>query len=133
MPVVEPTVAIAVLLLLHKPPDTELDSIVVVPAHKAVVPSIGPGAVLTVTVVVVSQPVANLYVIIAVPVATPVTIPEDDPTVAMPVALLLHVPPGTELPNGLVNPTHTLILPVITPGDGLTDTVVVRTQPAPSE
>lgn len=46
-----------------------------------------------------------LYDIVATPAATPVTMP-DVPTVAVPVALLLHTPPATELLNVVVRPTH---------------------------
>lgn len=39
-PVVEPTVAIDVLLLLHIPPETEAVSVVVLPAHIELAPEI---------------------------------------------------------------------------------------------
>ena len=58
---------------------------------------------------------------VEVPTATPVTIPVVDPTVAVPVALLLHVPVLASV-NVVVNPTHTDRVPLITPGNGFTVT-----------
>jgi len=52
---------------------------------------------------------------IAVPVPTPHKLPVEL-TVAMVASLLLHVPPLTELANGMHAPTHTAVPPVIVPG-----------------
>ena len=41
------------------------------------------------------QPVGNVNVILATPKDNPVTIPVEDPTNAVLVELLLHVPPGS--------------------------------------
>ena len=65
---------------------------------------------------------------VPVPAATPVTIPVE-PTVAIDVALIVHVPPGELLLSIVVDPGHKLISPVIAPGGGLTTTVVVYTVP----
>ena len=58
---------------------------------------------------------------VAEPTATPVTIPVD-PTVATPVALLLHVPPDVESERVMVAPLHTVELPEI--ADGIVGPVV---------
>jgi tellurite resistance protein TehA-like permease len=51
------------------------------------------------------------------------------PTVAMPVLLLLHVPPAVASDSATVPPTHTLaVAGVIADGFGLTVTVAVTKQ-----
>ena len=65
---------------------------------------------------------------VAVPAATPVTMP-DVPIVATPVLLLAHVPPVGVLLSVDVLPTHTTGDPIINPGSGLIVTVVVVRQP----
>jgi hypothetical protein len=55
-PVEEPTVATAVLLLLHVPPDDAEVSVVVLPTHVTAVPVIDAGKGSTVTTVVVEHP-----------------------------------------------------------------------------
>ena len=60
----------------------------------------------------------------------PVTIPVVEPTVATPVALLLHVPPPAS-DKVVVNPEQTLRLPSIAVGNGLTVTTAVMIQPVP--
>ena len=64
--------------------------------------------------------------IVAVPADTPVTSPLLF-TVAIPVALLLHVPPAVASENCVVLPEHTVCVPVIaaTTGAALTVTVLV--------
>ena len=54
---VEPIVAIDVLLLLHVPPVVPSLSVVVVPAHIENTPNITEGTLVTVTFVVARQPV----------------------------------------------------------------------------
>ncbi len=49
----------------------------------------------------------------AVPAATPVTIPEPVPTVAIPLLLLLHVPLLVASLSVVVAPAHTILDPVI--------------------
>ena len=63
------------------------------------------------------------------PVSTPVTMPVEEPTVAVPVALLLQVPPAGISPSAVVSPWHTESVPVIADGSALTVTTVVRIQP----
>jgi hypothetical protein len=66
---------------------------------------------------------------VAVPAATPVTIPVE-PTVAIVVLLLLHVPALVASAKPVVNPVHTTFVPVIAAGNGFTVTVAV-TLPQP--
>lgn len=58
------------------------------------------------------------------PAATPLTIPEDEPTVAIEVLLLLHVPPVVALLSVVAAVVHTASVPVIVPAvDGVAFTV----------
>lgn len=59
----------------------------------------------------------------------PLTIPEEDPTVATPVLLLVQVPPDTVLPSVVVAPAHALVVPVIVPGLVFTVTIAVTEHP----
>jgi len=127
-PTPRPTVARAVLLLLHVLPKGEEVNVVLDPTHTAVVPLGVDGVVVTLTTVVVIHPVGNVYVITGLPVATPLTIPVD-PTLARLVLLLLHVPPVVASLNAVVDPAHTTRVPVIPAGKGLTVTGVVMKQP----
>jgi hypothetical protein len=69
------------------------------PIHVVDGPKIGLGELPAVTDIVVKRPEPKWYVIVATPGATAVRIPVVDPIVAVPVALLLHVPPGTVILN----------------------------------
>lgn len=120
IPVDKPTVAVPVLLLVHVPPGVASASVVVELTQMLLTPVGTAGVVLTVTTTVAKQPPPNVYVIVGVPAATPVTIPEELPTVASARLLLVHVPPETALVNVVVNPTHTLVVPEKEPGEGLT-------------
>lgn len=53
MPLAEPTVATAVVPLIHVPPEVALESVVADPAHMLIVPVSGAGTAFTVTVCVV--------------------------------------------------------------------------------
>ncbi len=64
-----------------------------------------------------------------VPVATPVTTPVDDPTVATEGVLLVHVPLGVACESVVVEPTQVVSEPVIGPGVVTTFTVVILAQP----
>lgn len=66
---------------------------------------------------------------VAVPGATPVTTPVVKSTVAVPVALLTQVPPADASASVVVRPTHTVVVPVISAGSGLTVTTSVLKQP----
>ena len=61
----------------------------------------------------------------AVPADAPVTIPDDEPTVATAVLLLLHSPPVTVSANTVVPPGQTCVVPVIVSGSGTTVTCTV--------
>lgn len=123
-PVEEPTVAIDPLPLLHVPPAVASVRLDVEPAHASVVPEIPTGNGLTVIGVVVIQPVPIVYVIVALPVATPVTTPPVL-TIAVAISLLLHAPPAVASVTLVVKPRHTFPLPVIAAGNGLMVTGVV--------
>ncbi len=131
IPVVKPTVAIPVALLLQVPPPASLN-VVVKPEHTLRLPNMVVGNGFTVTTAVVKQPEPIVYVIVAVLlVATvpPVTIPVTVPILAIPDALLVHVPGVVASLNEVLNPEHTLRLPNIAVGDGFTVTTAVAIQP----
>jgi len=65
----------------------------------------------------------------AMPAAIPVTMPVDEPTVAVAVRLLLHVPPDAVSCKAVVAPMQTLSTPVIGPGSGFTVTGILITHP----
>ena len=54
------------------------------------------------------------------------------PIVTKPLLLLLHVPDGVVLLNAVVNPAHTVFVPVMDAGNGLTVITVVVIQPVGS-
>ncbi len=122
-PEADPTTAIAGLLLLHVPPVGEELNVVEVPSQMANVPVMALGAVFTVTTLVAKQPPASVYVIVAVPAVPPVTTPEVEFTLAVPDALLVQVPPVGVLLKVVVNPEHTVAVPVIDDGVGCTVTI----------
>ena len=70
-----------------------------------------------------------MYVIVVVPpaVATPVTTPLDEPTVATEVLLLLHVPPVVESVNVVVEPAHTGDIPPVIDGTYIVELTVAST------
>ena len=128
MPVVKPAVAILVLLLLQVPPVPSLRD-VVRPLQRNVEPVMLPGNGLTVIVFITEQPVVVIvYEIRLVPVATPETIPENEPTVAALELELLHEPPPPSV-NATVAPTHTDDAPVIAAGKAFTVNTVVALHP----
>ena len=89
-----PMGAMALLLLLHVPPPVVLVNVAAIPEQILVAPLIVAGLAFIVTSCIAKQPVADsLYVIVAVPADTPVTIPLVVGIVAIAVLLLLHVPP----------------------------------------
>ena len=126
-----------VLLLLHAPPAIPglIPKVVEFVPHTMndVVPVI-TGVELSFTTWAAVQPAPGvMYVIVLVPGATPVIVPELDPTVTN-VLLLLHVPPVMPglIPNVVEFVAHTIndVVPVIT-GTGLSVTTWVAVQPAP--
>lgn len=136
MPATEPepgaAVATAVLLLVHVPPVTASLKMIVKPWQTLAAPVIAEGVGRTVTVVIVMHPF--VYVITAVPGAMPETMPVVAPIVAVPVLLLLHVPPVVALLSVVMAvPMHTTVLPVIAAGLAPTVTTVLIVQLVPNE
>jgi hypothetical protein len=118
-----------VLLLAHVPVPASVNG-VVAPTHKLEPPLIGPGKAFTTKGVVTLQPVvARAYVIVGVPATIPVTSPVPIPIVACDVLLLVQVPPDVGSDNAVVEPAHTLVIPAMAPGKGLTVTTDEVTQP----
>jgi hypothetical protein len=70
-----------------------------------------------------------MYVIVEVPAPTPVTTPVPATTVALKVLLLLHVPPPVALARVTVDPTATVVNPVIVFTAAFTDTTRLEAQP----
>jgi hypothetical protein len=68
----------------------------------------------------------------AVPAATPVTVPVLV-TVAMDVLPLLHVPPLVGSVYTVVEPTHTLAAPLMADGEAITEIVLKAVHPVPRE
>lgn len=138
-PVEASTVATAVLLLLHVPPAVPfVVKVDVAPVQSGVVPVIVPALTFGSTVMEMNvetglpQPLLTVYVISAVPAATPVTSPVEASTVAIAVLLLLHVPPAVPL---LVNvtglPIQSGVVPVMVPADTFGLTVKVMKDELP--
>ena len=86
------TVATAGVPLLQVPPPASPLSEVVKPWHTLNVPVMAVGNALTVITFVLLQPPLNVYIMVVVPAATPVTLPNAS-TVAVAIAPLLQVPP----------------------------------------
>ena len=127
IPFVLPTVAYAVLPLIHVPPGTPSDN-VVVPVEQTLDEPLIAGAEFTVTIEVAIQPPVpvGINVIVAVPPDTPVTTPPV-PTEAIPVLLLLQAPVPDD--SDSVEPGHIAPLLPVMPGAGVIVTVVVVIQP----
>lgn len=123
MPDPDPMVATPTLPLDQVPPDGDEANVVVAPVHTFAVPVIGLAEVFTVITKVAKQPPLSVYVITAVPPETPETMPLMEPTVAIPVLPLVQMPPVGDDVKAVVEPEHTLVAPVMLPGDVLTDTV----------
>ena len=125
----EPIVATAVLLLLQCPPVVTSLNAAVRPAQSTSGPVIFAGTGFTVTSVVFRHPVASEYVITAVPLPTPATIPEIEPILATAVLVLVHIPPPIASLRSISPPTQTLKVPVMVDGIGFTMKRVVVLQP----
>ena len=128
IPAVPSTVAIAVRLLDHVPPDGLPARVVVDPAHIACVPvtvAVIGTSTSTVVVAIALTPghsVGAEYEIIAVPAPSPVTTPDDEFTEATAVLPLNQPPPLCPVGSlrVIVDPAHTAAGPVIAPGSGST-------------
>ena len=104
-------------------------NVVVEPIHTVCIPET-VGKAFTVTVLVELHPLLSLYVIVAVPAATPVTTP-DEFTVAIEVLLETYgfVAFGVPVPvKVVVEPIHTVCIPD-TVGKSFTVTVLVALHP----
>ena len=66
---------------------------------------------------------------VAVPATTPVTTPVEVFTEAIAALLLLQLPPPVASVSAVVRPSHTVPVPVIAAGNGLTVNGVVVIQP----
>jgi hypothetical protein len=134
IPLVEFTVATAVLLLVHVPPLVPSVSGVHDPTHTLPEPPMPTGGAVTVNTELIEHPEGGVYVTVVVPGLTPVIIPEvAGPNVATDRTLLLHVPPaGVELSVD-VEPAHAWAVPMIEPGKPFTVTTTDFVQPDPNE
>jgi len=108
----EPIVAIVTFPLVQVPPVGVLLKPIVPPTQTADGPVIMVGIGLTVTTIEVEQPVGKVYIIVVVPAATPVSIPESEPMVATEVLVLVQTPPpgvpgiGNVLPAQMLSPVE---------------------------
>ena len=111
-------VAVVGALLLHVPPGVASASVVVLPAHSLAVPVIaataGPASVVKVVDAEAVQPaiLVTLYIIVAAPGATGVTVPVLL-TVATVTSVLPHTPPGVASFRVAVVPVQAWVVPVI--------------------
>ena len=115
--------------LVHVPPGVRSNNAVVAPVHTVAVPPIATGNGFTVIGLVMKQPVGNVNVMVALPAATPVTVPVPEPMVAIEVLLLVHVDVPEASASVVLPPTHTEAMPVIADGSGLTVNTAVAVQP----
>jgi hypothetical protein len=127
-PVEEPIVPTDGFWLTQAPPLVPSVSVSDCPVHRGATPDIDKGDPFTVTAIVEKHVLLVAYVIIAVPAATPVTIPEV-PVVATDVLPLDQLPPVVEMLNGVVRPEQTTGVPEIDAGVAYTVTVVLVPQP----
>ena len=112
IPVALPIVPIAVLKLLHAPPDGVAVKVVVPPTHNIVAAAIEVIVLgFTVTTAITEHPLLE-KLIVEVPVARPVT-PPIAFTVAVELELLLHTPNDVESLNDVTSPKQTLSVPFI--------------------
>jgi hypothetical protein len=113
-PVEAPMVATAGVVLDHTPPGVALLRVPGVPTHTIPLPVIGAGAGVAITVTTaVTAPDATLYVMVAVPAETPVTMPVDEPIDATDGVLDVQVPPGVASARVVVPVAQTVNVPVI--------------------
>ena len=129
IPVEAPTLATDGSLLLHVPPAVALANVLVPPAQVLSVPEMASGADVMVSVLEARQPVGNVYTIVTVPGATPVTTPVDASTIAILVLVLVHTPPVVALENVVVRASHNVLTPVIAAGTAFTVMVFIVRQP----
>jgi hypothetical protein len=107
------TVATLGVAVDQLPPPVALLRVVVIAVDRVVLPVIALtiGAAFTVNIAVTVLPL-TVYDIVVVPATKPATIPVL-PTVATVMLLLLQLPPDAVLLTVVLEPTHTLSVPVI--------------------
>lgn len=111
-PEIIPTVATELVKLLQVPPTAASSNDIVLPWHTVAAPVIGERG-LTVTSIAAIHPDKVVYLIVAVPEETPVTIPNAASTVATVVVGLLQIPPEDEYVKVVVFPWQTTGIPPI--------------------
>jgi len=118
MPDEAPMLTVPVLVLSHVPPPGVAVNVLVVDTHTAAGPLMADNP-FTVTILVAIAPQLDVNEIVAVPAAIPVTVTGLVPpeAVAMVASLELHVP-VPELLNDVVEPWHTVAVPVIAAAAG---------------
>ena len=132
VPVAIPILPIAILLLLQLPPPASLSVTADEPTHTGMLPDMAAGRAVTFIVVVIEQPPVAVYMIVADPAVTGVTTPPAF-TFAIAVLLLTQLLAGVVASYRLVvDPRHTVVVPVIAAGNGLTTIFTVLAQPVPS-
>jgi hypothetical protein len=114
------------------PPADAFVNVTRLPVQNVEGPPIGAGTTFTVTVPVLKQPEDRVYVIVVVPVDIPDKIPVVVVTSAIAMLAELQVPEAEKLVNVPVEPSHTLVAPPITDGEGLVVTTTTDTQPVPN-
>ena len=124
------TEAIEVFVTLQVPPVTASLSFVIAPKHTEDAPEMAAGAKGTVIILVTGVPQPVVYIIVAVPTVTAVTIPITS-TVATDVWLLLHVPPPTASLNAIVDAIQREEGPDMAAGTAMTVIVLVASVPQP--
>jgi len=108
-------------------PEVASLNVVVVPTQRVREPVIGAGKLLTKISIPDLQPAEDVTYIESSPPDTPVTIPLEEPTVAMDVRVLVHVPPpGTE--SVMLVPGHNDVTPETGPGNGLIVIIFIAAQ-----
>jgi hypothetical protein len=124
LPDVVLTMLAKALLKRQVPPNEVSEKVEVSPTHRVVAPVIEPtfGKGRMVTLIVVEsapQPLVIINLMVAVPSATPVTIPDVLPTVANVGCKLLHLPPTVVSDKRVVSPpAQSVVTPVIAPATG---------------
>ena len=121
-PVSGSAVSLAVLPLVHMPPADALAIAAVLPAQTFASPVIGSTDGCTDITALLKQPFPKVYDMDAVPAATAVTTPVDEPIDAIVSSLLDHVPPGLAFERTIVRPWHTEEGPAISAGKAFTVT-----------
>ena len=110
-PVAEPTPAVPGNELDQVPNGEVSVNVILLPTQTELSPVIGTGTVFTVINLVDVHP-AEPQVIVSVPAKIPVTIPVDEPTVAIAGEPDVQVAPAVVSDNVMVEPTQTLSGPV---------------------